>query len=323
MPTPATGGQAPAREPRPGVVRYLVTPELVGLRLDQGLAVLTGVPRRRARSTIADGSLWLNGRATRVLSRKLHLADVVDVFPGAGELSRPSAPPLPLPILHEDRWIVVVDKPARLATQAPRNRFPGELTVHETLLLQLAARDGHRVEVLLFHRLDRPTTGVLVFALHHEAARGLAAVWGTPAVRKKYLAVVAGDPGEGTRTLAGKIGPDPLAPGRLGAGRRGQPATTRVRRIAKLGTLSLVEASPVTGRTHQVRVHLAEAGCPVAGDRTYGGGGGVPRPFLHAWRLTLPHPRDRKILRLTAPIPADMASFLAALGLPTGMLETG
>ncbi len=313
---------ADASEPQPGLVRYLVMPALAGLRLDQGLALLASVPRRRARSLVAEGCLWLNGKATRVLSRKLHLADVVDIVPEGGEFQAPAPLPPPLPILHEDRWIVAVDKPAGLATQPPRARVPGELTAHERVLLQLAARDGHRLEALLFHRLDRLTTGVLVFARHHDAARGLARVWGTAAVRKRYVAVVAGDPGDGTRTLAGAIARDPLVPGRFRVGRGGKPASTQVRRIARLGTLSLVEVSPATGRTHQVRVHLAEAACPVAGDTLYGGGAGVPRPFLHAWRLSFPHPHDQRVVHLTAPIPADMSAFLAALGLPAETLAT-
>jgi 23S rRNA pseudouridine1911/1915/1917 synthase len=297
------------------VVRYLVTPEIAGQRLDQGLALLTGVSRRHGRSLIDGGRLWLNGRATRVLSRRLHLADVLDVVPDGEELGAPASPPTPLPILVEDRWVLAVDKPAGIATQPPRTRAAGELTAHERALLQLAARDGCRRELLLLHRLDRLTTGVLLFARHHGAARGLAGAWGTPAVRKTYLVVVDGDPGEGTKTLEGAIARDPLVPGRYRVARRGRPASTRVRRVAALGPLSLVEAAPLTGRTHQVRVHLAEAGHPVAGDALYDGRPGVPRPFLHAWKLSFPHPRGGRLVRLTAPLPADMAAFLAAVGL--------
>jgi len=86
--------------------------------------------------------------------------------------------------------------------------------------------------------------------------------------------------------------------------------------LARLGEFSLLEIRPLTGRTHQVRVHLAEAGFPVAGDTLYGGGGGVPRPFLHAWRLDFPHPRTGAQLRIEAPIPADMQAFLGGFGAP-------
>ena len=300
--------------PKPGVVRYVVRPELAGQRLDQGLAALAVIPRRRVRALVADGRLWLNGKATRVLSRRLHLADVLDVVPEDEALAPPPAAPPALPILHEDGWLVAVDKPAGLTTQPPRRRAPGELTAHERVLLQLAAREGKRAEVLLFHRLDRLTTGVLVFARQRDAARALARIWGSGAAHKQYLALLHGELGKKLRTISGAIAPDSLVPGRFRTARSGKPATTEVRLLARLAEFSLVEVRPLTGRTHQVRVHLAEAGFPVAGDALYGGAGGVPRPFLHAWRLTFPHPRTGRQLRLEAPVPPDMRGFLAGLG---------
>jgi 23S rRNA pseudouridine1911/1915/1917 synthase len=298
-------------------VRYLVQPSLAGQRLDQGVAALTELPRRRVRALVADGRLWLNGKATRVLSRRLRLADVLDLVPGDEPLAEPSPLPPLLPVLHEDGWLLAVDKPAGLATQPPRQRTPGEMTAHERLLVQIAAREGHRVDVLLFHRLDRLTTGVLVFARQHDAARSLARVWASGAVDKRYLAVVRGTPGEDDRTLSGPIGADPLVHGRFRVARGGKPATTEVRLLARMRDLSLVEVRPLTGRTHQVRVHLSAAGLPVAGDTLYGGGGGVPRPFLHAWRLALPHPHTGRLLRLEAPVPDDLQGFLTGLGVPT------
>ncbi len=303
-----------AREPRPGVVRYLVLPESADKRLDQTLAAASGLSRRAARTLIQGGGLWVNGRPVRVQSRFVHVGDVLDVLAEGQALSSPDALPPPLPILHEDGWLVAVDKPPGLASQPPQRRAPGELTAHERALVQFAAREGQRVDLLLFHRLDRLTTGVLVFARQHEAARELTKTWSSGGAQKRYLAVARGDPGGGTRTLDGAIAPDPLVPGRFSISRRGKPARTEVRRLARLGELSLLEVKPLTGRTHQVRVHLTQAGCPVAGDALYGGGGGVPRPFLHAWRLSLPHPRTGKQLRLEAPIPADMRAFLAELG---------
>jgi 23S rRNA pseudouridine1911/1915/1917 synthase len=303
-----------AREPRPGVVRYLVLPESAGKRLDQALASASSLSRHAARALIQGGGLWVNARPVRVQSRLVHVGDVLDVLAEGQALSPPEALPPPLPILHEDGWLVAVDKPPGAASQPPQRRAPGELTAHERALVQLAAREGRRVDLLLFHRLDRLTTGVLVFARQHEAARELTKTWSSGSAQKRYLAVVRGDVGEGTRMLEGAIAPDPLVPGRFRVTRRGKPARTEVRRLARLGDLSLLEVKPLTGRTHQVRVHLAQAGCPVAGDTLYGGGGGVPRPFLHAWRLSLPHPHTGKPLRLEAPVPADMRALLKDLG---------
>jgi len=304
--------------PSPGVVRYLVYPDHAGMRLDQGAAALTALSRRRVRSLADAGRLWLNGKAIRVVSRELHTADVVDVLQGDETLAVPRPLPPRLAVLHEDGWLVAIDKPPGVTSQAPRQRAPGELTAQERVALQLAARDGRRAETMLVHRLDRITTGVLLFARQHEAARALSRTWAEGRAEKRYLAVVCGDPGAAVRDVDAPISPDRITPGRFCVTARGRPARTEIRRLAVSRGYALVEVRPLTGRTHQVRVHLAHAGFPVAGDSLYGGGGSVPRPFLHAAVLTIPHPRDRRRLRLEAPLPADMAGFLSDHALRLG-----
>jgi 23S rRNA pseudouridine1911/1915/1917 synthase len=292
----------------------VVFPDLDGKRLDQGISALTGLPRRRCRTLAEAGQLWLNGKASRVLSRQLRCADVLDVL--AGDLPLAPARPLPaLRLIHDDSWLTAIDKPAGLASQAPRTRQPGELTAQERLSLMLAHRHGRRVDVLLFHRLDRITSGVLLFARSHEAAAALARTWEAGGADKRYLAVVRGEPGRSRWTVDAPIAADRLAAGRYRVDRRGRPARTEIGVLRAHSGLVLIEARPLTGRTHQVRVHLAHAGVPVAGDALYGGGSGVPRAFLHAWKLRLPHPEDGSRLELEAPVPADMEAFLAEHGL--------
>ena len=302
-------------EPRPGVVRYLVAPEGDGERLDRAAAQLTGLSRRRVRQLVEDGQVWLNGAPLRVLSRPVRTGDVVDLISGPDTPALPAALPAPLEVVHQDGWLVAINKPPGLASQPPRRRAQKELTAPELLALQLGWRDGRRADLLLFHRLDRITSGLLVLARNHEAARALTATWRGGDVAKEYLAVVAGDPGPSPVTVARAIGRDRLSPGRFRADRSGKPATTQVTRLAVAADLALVLARPLTGRSHQVRVHLAELGVPVAGDRLYGAAHRMPRPFLHAWRLALPHPRDGSPLHLEAPLPADMRAFLAGRGL--------
>jgi len=299
------------------VTRYLVTPEWAGERLDQALAALSGLSRRRARALATEGRVWLNQSSARILSRQVEVGDVVDVIAAAEDLAGPQKPPGSLRVLLADAWLLAVDKPYGMASQPPARRSPGELTVHELALLQLAAREGHRQELLLFHRLDRLTTGVLVLARTHDAARALAAAWEGNQVHKRYLAVVDGDPGPGERLVDAPVGRDLVVPGRFRVTGRGKPAASRVRRLAIAGAFSLVEVRPLTGRTHQVRVHLAHLGTPVAGDTLYGGSDTLPRPFLHAWRLALPHPRDGVAVELKAPVPEDMAGTALGLGLGT------
>jgi 23S rRNA pseudouridine1911/1915/1917 synthase len=293
----------------------VVWPAHDGGRLDVALAALAGLPRRRARAVIGEGRVWVNGAPVRVLSRPLHTGDVVDVIERGEPLAAPAPLPALLPLLHEDGWLIAVDKPAGLASQPRREPAAGELAACDLLALQLALREGSRQLLALFHRLDRITSGVMVFPRHHQASAALAATWRAGRAEKRYLAVVRGDPGARPVVVERAVSRDPLSPGRVRTDRRGDQATTRVARVALSGGLALVEARPLTGRTHQVRVHLADLGCPVAGDTLYGGGRDVPRPYLHAWRLALPHPRDGRRLELVAPLPADMAAFLEAHGL--------
>ena len=275
------------------------------------MAALTGVSRRGVRTSIAEGGVWLNGRTCRVASRLLQLGDVIDVIPPPG--SDPAAPPaIPaLSILYEDGWLVAVDKPRGAHTQPPRERTPGQLAVHELAILRLSLREGRRAELKLLHRLDRITSGVLLFARNHGAARGLARVWAAGEAVKRYLAVVRGAVPEHLE-IAEPIGPDASTPGRFRVQRGGRPARTLVRRLAAAAGLALIEARPLSGRTHQVRVHLAAHGHPVVGDSLYGGGVAPPGPFLHAWRLELPHPRDGRRLVIEAPLPGDLRTFLDA-----------
>jgi len=288
-----------------------VRPANDGQRLDVGAAALSGLPRRQVRALIDEGRLWLNARPCRVASRVLHLGDVLDVIGLAPESGGPDLPPLA--VVYEDGWLVAVDKPRGAYTQPPRGASTG-LSVLDLAVLRLSHRDGHRVELKLVHRLDRITSGVLVLARQRDAAGRLAAAWSSRDVDKRYLAVVRGAPAH-ELSIDAPIGADPLAPGRFRVDRHGREAHTHVRTLAAARDLALIEARPFSGRTHQVRVHLAERGHPVLGDGLYGGGSAPPGPFLHAWRLTLPHPRDGRTLQLTAPIPDDFAAFLAAHGL--------
>jgi 23S rRNA pseudouridine1911/1915/1917 synthase len=301
---------------QPGVVRYLLGPELDSARLDVALAALSGLSRRHVRVVVEQGRVWVNQTPTRILSRHMTLADVVDLLPGTEQLAPPAPLPPPLPVLREDAHIIAVSKGAGVASQSPRERRPGELTAIELVALQLAARDGRRQELALIHRLDRLTTGVLLLARSKLASSKLAAAWAGGAVHKRYLAVVEGALDLEPREVEAAIGPDRSAPGRFRVSPGGRPARSEVLPLASMAGLSLVEVRPFTGRTHQVRVHLKHLGCPVAGDSLYGSSSRVPRVFLHAWELAFPHPSGGAATRITAPIPEDMARFLAASGLP-------
>lgn len=223
-------------------------------------------------------------------------------------------------ILHEDPDVLAVDKPPGLVCHATLDPTRDHLVAALTRLL--TERDGEPGHLTLTHRLDRDTSGVIVLSRRADADAPLAEAFAQRQVVKTYLA--------GVRLSAATVLPGPdddplevrryLAPGKGPGGRTlvvhagGQPSATFVRLLERAGDIGLVEARPVTGRTHQIRVHLAELGCPILGDDLYGGDEpDVKRLLLHASRLVIPHPRTGDVLRLHAPAPRALRSRFASL----------
>jgi len=242
-------------------------------------------------------------------------------------VSEASPPVVPVLVLHADAQLLVVDKPAGRLVIPGR---PGGAPAAPSLREELAAQHG---PLWVVHRLDRGTSGVLVFARTAAAHRTLNLAFDRGEPRKRYLALVRGAAqawAEGVR-LDAAIAPArrgrmrPARPGDL----RGKPSVTMVRCLEVFparswagGELSLVEALPETGRTHQIRVHLAHAGHPLAVDPDYGAsepllgpdaGALLARTPLHAAELALAHPADGRALLLAAPLPPDLVRALAAL----------
>ena len=215
--------------------------------------------------------------------------------------SIPSAEALPLRLLYEDEDIAVVDKPAGMVVHPAAGHPRGTLV--NALLHHLAGLSGtggpERPGIV--HRLDRGTSGVMVIARHDRAHRDLARQFHDRTVGKEYLALVWGTPAAG-ETFSRPIGRDVRHRQKMSTrSRRARAALTEILDVEPLGGVSLVRLRIGTGRTHQIRVHLGEAGHAVAGDALYGGdrrrapgrlapGGRLTRPFLHAARLTIAHP---------------------------------
>ncbi len=282
-----------------------------GLRLDQLLARATSLSRRRARLLIAEGAVRRNGRTTRNLSHTVAAADLVEVDVGTDAVARVEPQPQPLSILHEDEWLLVVDKPAGMLSQPVGGRS-GDVSADQRLATQLALRDGMRPFLRLVHRLDRLTSGVLLFVRAEQALPAVAAAWAAGEVERLYLAVVEGEPGFERAELDGPIRRDRSHAWRFEVAADGKPARTTVRVLRRSSGLALVSCRLATGRTHQVRVHLAAAGHPVVGDRLYGSRRRPqpPRPLLHAHQIALPHPASGARLLVRCPLPDD---FRAAL----------
>lgn len=279
---------------------HRVTEAQAGLRLDQVLAALEpSLSRRAIKRAIEEGRVFLDGKRTKVSSRSVVAGARLVVHP-AREEAAPS-----VPILFEDEDLVVVNKP------------PG-LHVNETESTARPSIEGllarTRPAVFVVHRLDLETSGVLVLAKRLEVARALTEAFAERRVEKCYLAIT--ERRVETGLVDRPIGPDPRSPRTRRALPTGKPARTWFETLGASESLHLVLARPETGRTHQIRVHLAELGAPILGDRAYGGAlavrrGGeileVPRVLLHAARLALPGPAESR--RWEAPVPEDFRGF--------------
>jgi 23S rRNA pseudouridine1911/1915/1917 synthase len=278
-----------------------------GERLDRFIAARGGISRGLARRALDRGGVFLDGRRCKVAGRALRAGQKVEVNLEEGGREAARAAPLERSrLLALDEHLVAVDKPAGVPAQ------PTLTTDRGTLPELVAALVGGPVEIV--HRLDRETSGVTILARTRPAAAALAEAFRTGAAEKTYLALCARAPSPAEGRIDAPIGKDP---GRAGVRRvspGGVPAATRYLTLGAGGAGALVEARPETGRTHQIRVHLAYLGAPLLGDPRYGGPRrvgniDVPRVMLHALRLEIRHPATGAPLVFEAPVPEDFETL--------------
>lgn len=305
--------------------RILLRPEADGERLDQFLA--TELPKRlghplskaKVRKLIVAGAVYLNDRRVRIASKPLHKGAKVsahirreELMTGAERVDRPFHM-TQADVLFEDEYIIAVAKPPGLPTQPTVDDARANLV--RSVTEYLAARQGVAKPYLgLHHRLDRDTSGVILFAKSKAANPGLARSFAERQIEKTYHAVVAGAPRQdrwSVRNFLGRVGGKRFGSVRAG----GDPAETEFRRLGPPSQQKAcwIEAKPLTGRTHQIRIHLAEAGTPILGDDLYSTPAsrsvtaerGVQRLLLHARSLKLKHPVTGADLVITCELPED------------------
>jgi 23S rRNA pseudouridine1911/1915/1917 synthase len=252
----------------------------------------------------------VNGRIARPAS-SVREGDVVEYEPPEPEWLLPSPEAIPLPVLYDDGELVVVDKPAGMVVHPSAGHAAGTL-VHALLGLGGSWSSlGGTARPGIVHRLDRGTSGLILAARTDAAHRALAAQLASRALRRTYLAIARGGiSGEG-RVVDGPIGRDPRNRLRMAVVEGGRPARTRFQVLERRGGHTLVRCDLETGRTHQIRVHLAALGHPIAGDELYAGPRpqDPPRPMLHAWRLQFRHPGTGDEMSFEAPPPPDFTIF--------------
>jgi 23S rRNA pseudouridine1911/1915/1917 synthase len=300
------------------MVSFVVGEDEAGQRLDLALATAADRPRSQVRRWIDAGCVRLNDAPARA-GQRVREGDVLRAEPPEPVQSHLVPQDLPLCILYEDADVVVVDKPAGMVVHPAPGHPDGTLV--NALLHHCGdlAGVGGVLRPGVVHRLDRGTSGVMLAAKHDAAHRALAEQFRDHSIERVYRALVRGTPAADTGVVDRPIGRHRRDRKRMSvATTSGREARTRwclLRRFPASG-ISWLEIRPETGRTHQIRVHLASAGLPLVGDPVYGRNDRSPlleRPGLHAAVLGFQHPTSGEPMRFEAGLPPDLAAALDAL----------
>jgi 23S rRNA pseudouridine1911/1915/1917 synthase len=283
-----------------------------GPRLDRYLAEnVAGLTRSAAGRLARDGHVRVNGKPARPADL-VQEDDIVEFERAAPVDSRPRPEAIPLEVVYQDADLVVVVKPAGMVSHPAAGHHTGTL-VHALLGLGGSwSAAGGVARPGLVHRLDKDTSGLLVAARTDAAHLALSAQLADRSMSRTYQAIVVGRVAGPAGIIEGDIGRHPRDRKRMAVVAGGRSARTRYEVLEGLRGHTLLRCDLDTGRTHQIRVHLAAFGHPIAGDRVYGGGSAAPRPMLHAWRLKLVHPRTGEAMSFEAAPPVDFRLFLEA-----------
>jgi 23S rRNA pseudouridine1911/1915/1917 synthase len=327
-----------------------VTAEAKGQRLDQFLvAQLEGVSRSRVQLLIDQGDVLVNGKLEKA-SLKLRGSERVDITgePHPAPL-KATAEEIPLDVIYEDADLAVVNKPAGMMVhagsgQSESARSRGTLVNALLFRFKKLSATGGELRPGIVHRLDKDTSGLIVVAKNDRTHSALAELFASRQIKKSYIALVQGTVERARGTISASVGRDPVRRTRMTTkplenARTAVSHYEVVRRLAnRFGKFTLVKVRIETGRTHQIRVHMASIGHPVVGDTLYGGPGQLTdqaasqaatskaarrkaeperlrlgRNFLHSARLEFAHPKTGKLLELEAPLPAELEEFLMRL----------
>jgi 23S rRNA pseudouridine1911/1915/1917 synthase len=288
-----------------------VPPSAAGERLDRFLAAIEEIgSRAAAERLLAEGRVLVDG-SSRAKSHRLEGGEQLEVSLPEGRPSTLEPEALDLRIAYEDEHLLVVDKPAGVVVHPSAGHAEGTL-VHGLLAHAIAGgEEAERPGIV--HRLDRDTSGLLVVARSDEAHRRLQQLLRRRKLVREYLALVRGHPRSRRGRIEAPIGRDRSDPTRHSLDTQTpREAVTNFEVEEQLALHALLRVLLETGRTHQIRVHLAAIDLPVAGDPVYGTPGdlGLERQFLHAARLAFPHPFTSEEIECTSPLPADLAAAL-------------
>jgi 23S rRNA pseudouridine1911/1915/1917 synthase len=304
-------------------VDHIIQHSEAGERIDTFLVKKTGITRSQIQKLIENGSILVNQK-TASQHYKVKIHDVVQLAIVEREEEGLIPQPIPVEILYEDEYLIVVNKPAGMVI------YPAAGHSHGTLMNALAyhcrklATTGGPLRPGVVHRLDKDTSGVMVIALDDRAYYNLAEQFRQRTINRKYLALIYGDIKGNEGEIAAMIGRSVSDRKKMSTRvKSGKEAVTRWKVIKRFGNINMVEVKLGTGRTHQIRVHFASIGHPVLGDKTYGKKTEIegkkkrkiffPRQMLHAELLGFIHPETGCYIEFSSPLPEDMAQKIEEL----------
>jgi 23S rRNA pseudouridine1911/1915/1917 synthase len=290
-----------------------------GVRLDRvllrHLRDEKGASRNRIQRWIDAGDVLINGTAPPRAAWRVQSGDKIHVRVALiPQRTRPRAEALEIDVLYEDEDLLAVNKPPGLVVHPSFGNASGTLM---NGLLSRAESWPAGSRPALLGRLDKLTSGLVLVTKRSSIYTALQRAMAANRIEKDYLAIVDGKPSPPKGTIDLALDRDPWDRRRVTVtDRGGQPSVTKYERLATTNHHSSVRCRLITGRTHQIRVHLAAKGWPIVGDATYGKASGFPRQALHAWKLRFRHPTTAVEMLLEAPVPEDMRNLAGELGLP-------
>jgi len=293
---------------------YSFVADISGIRLDKFVGEnCPELSRTHAQQLIAGGFITVNGREAKS-SLKLNVNDKVDITIPAEPPGHLAPEAIPLKIVYEDSDLLVVDKPAGLAVH-PAPGHPAHTLVNAVLsYLPGLAQDADSLRPGIVHRLDKDTSGLIIVAKNRVAQANLSEQFKSRTVSKAYLVLVKGKLTPEKGIIEAAIGRDPRNRQRMAVVSKGREARTAYRVVKYIGSYSLLEIKPETGRTHQIRVHLAAIGFPVVGDATYGfKSPHLSRQFLHASKIGFHLPSTGQYVEFESPLPPDLTQALRGI----------
>ncbi len=299
------------------IYRYEVDRLAVGVRLDKYLSEACHELSRTILKKIIDlGGVHLNGRRVRNCSCPVKDGDRIEVY--IDQLPLEPYRIIEQDVIFRDEYLIVLNKPAQIDTQPTHARYKG--TLYEALLslLQDPYRRHDKPTLGMIQRLDRGTSGLILFSIHSRAHKPLTRIFVEHQIEKRYLALVSVAPQPESGEICSRLARSRKDNRVKSVTHGGKEAITRYQTIETFSGAAQLDIELLTGRSHQIRAHMSERGCPLLGDHLYGGpvrwhNEAIQRPLLHAAKLALKHPVTGKQLEFTAPLPDDMVGLLAMM----------